>query len=136
MGLRSGEVAAGAGVNVETLRYYERRGLVAEPPRTGSGYRVYPAGVVEMVRFVKRAQELGFTLDEVRELLQLANGGPVDCDAARDLAQARVNVLDAKIADLIRMRDSLVESVSTCERPQADRRCLLLSALHSGRRQP
>lgn len=134
--MRSSEVAERAGVNVQTLRYYERRGLVAEPPRTGAGYRVYPLEAVETVRFVKRAQELGFTLDEVQELLHLADGGPADCDTARDLAEARVSALDTKIGDLLRMSDSLAELVTTCERPQADRRCPLLSALHPDRGEP
>jgi MerR family mercuric resistance operon transcriptional regulator len=134
--MRSSEIAAEAGVNVQTLRYYERRGLLAEPPRTGSGYRVYPAATVETVRFVKRAQELGFTLDDVHELLDLAEGGPADCDTARDLAQARLALLEDKIADLVQMRDSLVELVATCERPRPDRRCPLLSTLHTNRRKP
>ncbi|MCU1680506.1 MAG: putative transcriptional regulator [Amycolatopsis sp.] len=88
------------------------------------------------MRFVKRAQELGFTLDEVQELLQLADGGPADCDTARDLAQTRIGVLQSKIDDLNRMRDSLVELVTTCARPQAARSCPLLRALHSDRREP
>ena len=134
--MRSSEVATEAGVNVQTLRYYERLGLLAEPPRTGSGYRLYPVETVETVRFVKRAQELGFTLDDVQELLHLAEGGPADCDTARDLAQARIGVLESKIDGLIRMRGSLVELVTTCERPQAARRCPLLRALHSDRREP
>lgn len=127
--MRSSEVAAEAGVNPQTLRYYERRGLVTEPPRAASGYRVYPAATVETVRFVKRAQELGFTLDEIRELLHLAEGGPEDCDTATALAQARLTALEDKIADLVRMRDSLLELVQTCELPRQDRHCPLLRAL-------
>jgi DNA-binding transcriptional MerR regulator len=129
--VRSGEVAERAGVKVGTLRYYEQRGLVARPPRSSSGYRVYPGGVVEVVRFVKRAQELGFTLDEVAELLALADGGPAECAAARVVATARVAGLEHRIDDLIRMRDSLSELVATCDRPRADRRCPLLGGLHS-----
>jgi Hg(II)-responsive transcriptional regulator len=134
--MRSSEVAAEAGVNVQTLRYYERLGLLSEPPRTGSGYRLYPAETVETVRFVKRAQELGFTFDEVQELLHLAEGGPADCDTARDLAQARIGVLESKIDDLNRMWDSLVELVTTCERPRVARSCPLLRTLHCDRREP
>jgi Hg(II)-responsive transcriptional regulator len=124
-------VAARAGVNVQTLRYYERRGLVPEPPRTPSGYRAYPTAVVGTIRFVKRAQELGFTLDEVAELLHLAEGGPDECDTARHVAETRGHDLDRKISDLQRMRDSLAELVTTCHRPRADRRCPLLQALHT-----
>jgi DNA-binding transcriptional MerR regulator len=70
-------------VNAETLRYYERRGLLDEPPRSVGGYRAYPDSAVDVVRFVKRNQELGFSLDEIDELLHLANGGPDDCDQVR-----------------------------------------------------
>lgn len=133
--MRSSEVAAQAGVNVQTLRYYERRGLVDGPPRTASGYRAYPAEVVDIVRFVKRAQELGFTLDKVQDLLHLADGGPQDCDAACALAKARMNELEHRIDDLQRMRDSLAELVATCDRPHVDRRCPLLHTLHTDRRE-
>jgi MerR family mercuric resistance operon transcriptional regulator len=134
--VRSGEVADLAGVNVQTLRYYERRGLVPEPPRAPSGYRAYPDSVVGTIRFVKRAQELGFTLAEVAELLQLAEGGPDECDTARQVAQTRVRDLERKISDLQRMRDSLVDLLATCHRPRVDRRCPLLRALHTGREEP
>jgi MerR family mercuric resistance operon transcriptional regulator len=127
--MRTTELAARAGVNPQTLRYYERRGLLAAPPRSAAGYRAYPAEAVRVVRFVKRAQELGFSLDEVEELLQLAGGGPRSCDAARALAEARVADLEAKIDDLVRMRDSLRRLVGTCARPRPDRDCPLLEAI-------
>ena len=74
--MRTAEVAATAGVNVQTLRYYERRGLLPAPERLGSGYRSYTPEAVRVVRFVKRSQQLGFTLDEIGSLLELAAGGP------------------------------------------------------------
>ncbi|MDX8141530.1 MerR family DNA-binding protein [Lentzea sp. BCCO 10_0061] len=131
--MRSGEVATHAGVNLQTLRYYERRGLVEDPPRSASGYRSYPAETVDIVRFVKRAQGLGFTLDAVAELLHLASGGPEGCDAALTLAQTRKTELDRRIDDLTRMRDSLAELVATCDRPRTDRQCPLLQSLHIDR---
>ena len=70
-GLKVGEVAKKAGVNLQTIHYYERRGLLPQPPRTGSNYRAYPEDSVRRVQFVKRAQELGFTLKEIKELLSL-----------------------------------------------------------------
>ncbi|HEY0575232.1 MAG TPA: MerR family DNA-binding protein [Pseudonocardia sp.] len=82
-----------------------------------------------MLRFIKRAQQLGFTLDDVEELLHLNHGGPESCDAARALAQARTADLTARIADLRRMRDSLAELIATCELPRPDRSCTLLAAL-------
>ena len=133
--MRTSEVADRAGVNPQTLRYYERRGLLPRPPRSASGYRSYPDDTVRVIRFVKRAQELGFTLDEVEELLQLSRGGPKSCDTARNLAQARLDDLAAKIADLERMRSSLQQLVDTCARPRADRDCPLLEAIHSAARE-
>ncbi|MBV6761440.1 MerR family transcriptional regulator [Rhodococcus opacus] len=128
--MRSSELATRAGVNVQTLRYYERRGLLAQPPRSPSGYRAYPPDAAAVVRFIKRAQDHGFSLDEVQELLHLAEGGPEDCDAARALAEARMAALAERIADLQRMQRSLSQLVDTCERPRSDRCCPLLHTLH------
>lgn len=83
--MRASELAGRAGVSTETLRYCESRGLLDEPPRTSGGYRDYPAAAVELLRFIERAQELGFTLDEVEELLHLPTAGPT---AARPLGGA------------------------------------------------
>ncbi|MGH3460079.1 MAG: MerR family transcriptional regulator [Kribbellaceae bacterium] len=127
--MRTSELAGKVGVNAETLRYYERRGLLTQPPRTPGGYRDYPAGTVELLRFIKRAQELGFTLDEVGELVHLNNGGPDSCDAARALAEHRRADLERRIRDLQRMHDSLADLVATCDLPRADRNCALLEAI-------
>lgn len=127
--MRSSELAQRASVNTETLRYYERRGLLQPPPRTPGGYRDYPPAAVELLRFIKRAQELGFTLDEVEELLHLNAGGPDSCDAARELAQSRRADLETRIVDLQRMHDSLTDLIATCELPAADRACALLDAI-------
>jgi len=77
--LRTGEVAAQAGVNVQTLRYYERRGLLKEPARRASGYREYPPDSIGLIRFIKRAQELGFTLTEIEDPLRLRNDQETAC---------------------------------------------------------
>jgi MerR family transcriptional regulator, mercuric resistance operon regulatory protein len=127
--MRTSELAAQVGVNAETLRYYERRGLLTQPPRTPGGYRDYPAGTVGLLRFIRRAQELGFTLDEVEELVHLNNGGPDSCDAARALAEHRRADLERRIRDLQRMHDSLADLVATCDLPRADRNCALLEAI-------
>lgn len=127
--MRTSQVAEQAGVNVQTLRYYERRGLLPEPPREESGYRVYDADAVRRVRFIKRAQELGFGLGEAESLLALAAGGPESCEAARELADAKVAELDERIADLLAMRDSLHWLAATCVRPRAERECPLLHSL-------
>src|SRR3954452_5372392 len=117
-GMRTSELAGRAGVNTETLRYYERRGLLTQQPRTPGGYRDYPVSAVELLRFIKRAQELGFTLDEVEELLHLDTGGPDSCDAARALAEARRADLEDRIADLQRMSESLRDLIDTCDLPR------------------
>ena len=126
--MRTSELATQAGVNAETLRYYERRGLLAAPPRSAGGYRDYPAGSVALLRFIKRAQELGFTLDEVKELVHLDAGGPESC--ARALAEHRKADLERRISDLKRMHDSLSDLVATCDLPRDDRSCALLDAIN------
>jgi DNA-binding transcriptional MerR regulator len=127
--MRSGQAAARAGVNIQTLRYYERRGLLPTPARRSSGYRVYGPDAVALVRFGKRAQQLGFSLDEAASLLSLAGGGPESCDAARTLAEQRIAELDRRIADLESMRSSLRTFAATCAMPRASRECPLLASL-------
>ncbi|MGH7691551.1 MAG: MerR family transcriptional regulator [Candidatus Dormibacteria bacterium] len=127
--MRSSEAAAAAGVNVQTLRYYERRGLLPEPARRPSGYRAYDPDAVRTVRFVKRAQHLGFTLGEIDVLLDLAAGGPDSCDAVRALATEKVTQLDEKILSLAAMRESLAKLVESCQLPRSERSCPLLDAV-------
>lgn len=124
-----GQVAAQARVKVQTLRYYERRGLLREPPRRQSGYREYAAEAVRVVRFIKQAQGLGFTLDEISQLLDLAAGAPRDCRAVRSLALLRMDEIARKIALLDAMRRSLGQLVETCKREPGRRECPLLEAL-------
>ncbi|WP_102144179.1 MerR family transcriptional regulator [Mycobacterium hubeiense] len=124
--MRTSEVAAAAQVNTQTLRYYERRGLLPQPDRTPSGYREYTADAVRLVRFVKRAQQLGFTLDDIEELLHLAGGGPASCETAKTMARTRIADLDRRIEELVGMRDALVRLVETCDRPWAERDCPIL----------
>jgi DNA-binding transcriptional MerR regulator len=106
--LRSGEVAAAAGVNQQTLRYYERRGLVAEPARTLGGHRQYPAETVQLLRTIKSAQRLGFTLDEIADLVAVGrrHAGP------HRLAVTKLAEVEQRIADLAEIRDMLREAVA------------------------
>ena len=108
-GLRSGQVARAAGVNQQTLRYYERRGLLAEPHRTLGGHRLYPAEAVTVLRVIKAAQRLGFTLDEVAELLQAGRRRRhADPDAGlRSRAAAKIAEVEAKIAELTAIAGTL-----------------------------
>jgi DNA-binding transcriptional MerR regulator len=113
-GLRSGQVAAAAGVNVETLRYYERRGLLAEPHRSPGGHRLYDSSSVTTLRVIKAAQRLGFTLDEVAELIEVgrhrhrtARGGRSADSGLQARAQAKLAEVEERIADLVTIRDNL-----------------------------
>lgn len=123
------EVARLAEVNPQTLRYYERRGLLPDPGRSRSGYRRYGPEAVRIVRFIKRAQELGCDLNQVEMLLELARGGPDTGEAARQLAAETITDLDGRIASLLAMRDCLERLVATCTRPPAQRECPLLESL-------
>jgi Hg(II)-responsive transcriptional regulator len=130
-GVRTSDVAAQAHVNAQTLRYYERRGLLPQPERTHSGYRAYTAEAVRVVPFVKRAQQLGFTLDEIEELLHLAQGGPASCEEAKAMARSRIADLQQRIDELVGMRDALTRLVATCDQPHAERECTILRNLES-----
>jgi Hg(II)-responsive transcriptional regulator len=127
--MRTSELAGRAAVNPQTLRYYERRGLLAQPARSAGGYRSYPPEAVRRVRFIKRAQELGFTLAEVQTLLDLAGGGPDSCDAVRAVATQKVTDLRRRIADLRTLEAGLTRLVATCDRPRGQRECPILQEL-------
>jgi Hg(II)-responsive transcriptional regulator len=109
------EAATQAGVNVQTIRYYERRGLLPSPRRRASGYRDFQPDTVRRVRFIKRAQDLGFSLDEIAELLQLRAARPRNRTRIRLIAERRVQQIEQKIADLEAMRMVLRELVHRCQ---------------------
>ena len=109
-GLRTGEVAERAGVNIQTLRYYERRGLLAEPHRSIGGHRLYPSDTVALINVIKAAQRLGFTLDEVGELLETGRRHPAP--GLRERAIGKISEIDQKIADLTTIRATLTEVVN------------------------
>lgn len=110
-GLRTGEVAEQAGVNIQTLRYYERRGLLAEPSRSIGGHRLYPPDTVALLNVIKAAQRLGFTLDEVAELLDTSRRRHPNSDL-RQRAIDKIAEIDVKIADLTAIRVALTEVVN------------------------
>ena len=109
-GLRSGEVAEQAGVNPQTLRYYERRGLLAEPARSLGGHRLYPPDTVALLQAIKAAQRLGFTLDEVADLLDAGRRRHPTPDL-RQRALDKIAEIDARISDLTAIRSNLTEVV-------------------------
>lgn len=127
--LSTGQVAARAGVNVETLRFYERRGLLKQPPRRPSGYRQYPPEVVRVVRFVKRAQALGFTLEEIAELLRLRDDRRSSCAEVRARAAAKIADVDGRLRSLRAMKRALEALVASCTRDASVRECPILEAL-------
>lgn len=127
--LSIGQVADAVGVNIQTLRYYERVGLMPAPKRSKAGYRLYTEDAVRMVSFVKRAQELGFTLREVKELLKFRTAGLQKRDAVRAAAEAKVADIDARIHDLTAIRAALSSLLKTCSCQGTKPECPILEAL-------
>src|SRR5580704_9604607 len=113
--LSIGKVARRAGVGVETIRFYERLGLLAAPIRKDSGYRLYPEHVLGRIRFIKRAKELGFSLKEIKELLELWRNSSAPCDDVCEKAQAKIANIEGKIAMLTKMKQALSELFAACQ---------------------
>lgn len=127
--LTTSEVAEQADVNVQTVRYYERRGLIPEPPRTSAGYRQYGPDHVARIRFIKRAQELGFTLEEAHELLSLRAAPAADSGDVRRVAVDKIEEVRDKIRDLMRIEAKLEELVAACDGEGSTSDCPILHAL-------
>jgi MerR family mercuric resistance operon transcriptional regulator len=130
-GLTIGEVARQAGVNLQTIRFYERRGILEEPPRRPSGYREFDPETVRLIRFIKRAQALGFTLREVQELLRLRDDQSASCADVRTTARAKMEDIDRRIESLRAMRKALGVLVDTCRSNASVRKCPILEALEA-----
>jgi len=124
-----GDLARAAGVNVETVRYYQRLGIFPEPARARGTIRRYPDEALRRLHFIKRAQRLGFSLDEVRMLLELSDGK--HCAETRELAERKLALVKAKLADLGAMRDALTGLVSACRRGGRGCGCPLIDVLAS-----
>ena len=125
--LTIGSVAAAAGVNVETIRFYQRKGLLPEPTKPYGGIRRYAGVDVERLRFVKAAQRLGFSLDEVAGLLTLDDG--THCDEARDLAEQKLADVRARLTDLRRIESVLKTLVNSCQARHGTVSCPLIASL-------
>ncbi|MDH3733494.1 MAG: heavy metal-responsive transcriptional regulator [Gemmatimonadota bacterium] len=115
-----GEIARRAEINISTLRFYERRGLVPEPARNAYGHRLYGAGEVNRLRFIKRAQRLGFTLAEIKELLALREQPAANCGRVREHAARRLHATDQKIDELVGVRRTLTQLVEACDESDPD----------------
>ena len=130
---RPPELAIGAlsrrtGCNIETIRYYERVGILPRPPRTDGGHRVYGGGHLKRLVFVRRARELGFGLDEIRGLLRFVDGGDYTCDEVRTVPERHLDGIRAKIADLRRLESTMADMVAHCDRGTVPD-CPLIDAL-------
>lgn len=128
-GLTTGEVAKQAEVNIETLRYYERRGILPKPPRSRTNYRRYPETAIQQVRFIKRAQRLGFSLNEISDLLFLRKNPQTSRAAVKARAEAKLEDIEAKIQHLTEMRDALAHVTALCEGKGSINGCPILHAL-------
>ncbi len=129
MTLKIGEVADRAGVNLQTIRYYDREGLLPEPPRLESGYRMFPQDAVRRVRFIMRAQELGFTLSEIKALLALRIERKRGSAEVQRLAQAKIADIEQKIRTLQAMKKVLKELAERCPGCGPTSECPILESL-------
>ncbi len=119
--LRAGELAKAAGVSTDTLRHYERKGVLAAPRRSPNGYRQYPAEALERVRLVRRALTIGFTLDELARILKVRDRGGAPCSEVRALAAARLSDVETHLSELISVRDELHALLKDWDARLADR---------------
>lgn len=121
------KVAQLSGVGVETVRFYERQGLIAQPPKPVNGFRSYPPETVRRIRFIRRAKDIGFSLREIHELLGLYFGEQTRCQEVRERAEVKIADMESKIADLNRMKSALQALVDECGNGQGE--CPILESL-------
>lgn len=128
-----GRLASQANVSVDTVRYYERAELLPPPARTASGYRTYPAGTVQRLHFIRRAKELGFSLDEIRDLLALSDQRGTGVSEIRDIASRRLADVESRLAELRRLRDGLKQLVDACPGHGDPSACPIIGAFKDAR---
>lgn len=131
--MKIGEIAKRSGIGVETIRYYEREGLLQEPERRPSGYRQYDESTIERLDYILRAKELGFTLAEIRELLELSFVAHAGCDHIRQRAESKVADIEGKIRSLQQMKRSLGKIVERCRTKNSTDDCPLV---HKTKKRP
>ncbi len=127
--LTIGGLSKGTGCNIETIRYYERIGLMPTPPRSQGGHRLYDEEHLKRLTFVRRSRELGFTLKEVRDLLRLVDGGSYTCAEVRTLTLDHAGEVRRKIEDLRKLEDVLKEMAAQCEGGEVPQ-CPIIDALY------
>ncbi|MCA9215934.1 MAG: heavy metal-responsive transcriptional regulator [Planctomycetales bacterium] len=131
--MRIGEVAKQTNVGIETIRYYEREGLLAEPQRKPSGYRQYDVSVVARLQFIRRSKELGFTLAEIKELLGLWFDANTRCEHVRQRAEQKIADIEGKVKSLHKMKRSLKKIIKQCESKESKDDCPLWIGLDDSR---
>lgn len=131
MALKIGQVADRGGVNLQTIRFYEREGLLPEPPRLPSGYRMFPESTVRRVRFIKRAQELGFSLAEIRELFSIQIDPRKECSDVKRLARTKITDIEGKIRTLESMKRVLSGLAEACPGCGPSSQCPILESIET-----
>lgn len=124
--LTIGFLAKAADVNIETIRYYQRIALITEPEKPAQGYRIYPPDTLKRIKFIKRAQQLGFSLSEIAELLELGEGS---CTDVRHRAEEKRIHIDQQINDLQNLRNTLTELINACQSDSDSRHCAIVETL-------
>jgi MerR family transcriptional regulator, copper efflux regulator len=132
--LTIGKLAQRGGVNIQTIRYYERRGLIPKPDRSSSGYRLYDVEAVRRLGFVRKAQSLGFSLQEIGELLSLRMRPDTTCKDIRERARQKIARVDEKISELARIRSALGKLAMVCRGKGPTSACPILEALDADER--
>ena len=132
--LTIGQVARRSGIGTETVRFYEREGLIEEPPRNGSGYRQYPEQAIARIEFTQRAKELGFSLKEIKELLSLSIAPGTTCKDIKNRAQAKITDIEEKLRTLQCMKKALTKVTAACSGRGSVSECPILEAMEQGKR--
>lgn len=130
--LTRGKLAQREGVNIATIRYYEKRGLLPPAPRSRSGYRIYAGDALRRLHFIRQAQVLGFTLDEIGELLSLRMQSGTTCADIRQQARRKIQTVDGKIRDLQRIKQALTRLAVACQGEGPTSECPILESLDGG----
>lgn len=130
--LKTSELAKKAGVNKETIRFYEKKGLLLKPIRTESGYRQYTSKDVERIIFIKNAKELGFALVEIKELLAIADGDIYKCCDVRIIAESKLEHIDLQIRQLSKLKKILSKLVTECQKSKTIKECPIIESLSKG----
>lgn len=127
--LTIGKVAKAAAVNIETIRFYQRKGLIAEPPKALGGFRYYSDKCIEDIHFIKRAQAIGFTLEEIKELLAMEACDV--CQQTHDASVIKLDMVNARIAELERIRETLLALIGKCEKENYETACPIIDSLRN-----